>query len=447
MASSHAFAALTVLVLLAGCPAGSRADADRDAGTSGAGGGPSTTVALGCTSDQACAVGEVCELSTKECKLGLDCSGNAGRCNFCGEGETDCGFGVAGAYCDAAAGVCRRPLGACGACSGDAECGRNDVNGLPNRCVDGYCAQGCGQCPAGFVCTEGGCVPAQNAGSCATAVPCPDGTGCPDGTRCSDLGVCLAICDGDEECPSGRICWLEPGPLLGQCVDGCTKGDTRESGGQAEVCYANGRWGPPCPTPGSSQGCPSGFECEAQGVCVLPGCGSDADCSVARTYCDVTTRECVEGCNSDDDCGAFELCDTSASTCVKQGCRGKDVSCGFGEWCCGTDAYSDASSCPSGVDDGACFLTPDPFCRTCSDNDDCADIERFGYGSYCYELTRQDDQGNEVSLGKFCSVGCRTNADCPRGVQCQLELPADQGATTQGCIDAVCAGVAAARAP
>src|SRR5690606_5751561 len=146
--------------------------------------------------------------------------------------------------------------------------------GLPNICSGGFCAQGCGTCPAGFQCTGGGCVPAPNAGSCEDALLCPDGTGCPDGTRCSDLGVCLAICDGDEECPAGKTCWLDQGPLLGQCVDGCPKGETRQSNGQPEVCYANGRWGPPCPTEGATTGCPAGLSCDAAGVCILPGCQS-----------------------------------------------------------------------------------------------------------------------------------------------------------------------------
>lgn len=438
--------------LFVGCPGDGPGDGNGDGGSSsvdggGGRGGTGGVVDLGCQSDQACGAGEICDLSSGECTAGLDCSGNPGLCNFCGEGATDCGFGAGQAYCDDGAGVCRRPKQTCEACSGDAECGRDAQSGLPNVCVSGFCAQGCGACPAGFQCSaDNGCVPAANAGSCEAAVLCPDGTGCPDGTRCSDLAVCLVICDADDECPAGKICWLDPGPLLGQCIDGCPKGETRENNGVPEVCYANGRWGPLCPTEGATTGCPAGLTCDADGVCILPGCQSDNDCDVARTYCDTTTGDCVEGCNSDDDCGAFELCHTATSTCEAQGCRGKDVSCNLGEWCCGHEAYGDPSSCPAPVEEGSCFLTPEPWCRTCEDNDDCADITTLGHASYCYELTQQDEQGNDVSLGKFCSVGCESNLDCPRGLQCQMELPTDQeGVTTQGCLAALCASIAAAR--
>lgn len=443
MARALALVLSLFAALLVGCPdnnTGTGGDGGASADAGGKGGGTGGVVDLGCSADQQCASGEICDLATGDCVAGLDCSGNPGRCSFCDDASTGCGF-VEQAYCDDSAGVCRRPKSTCGACASDAECGRNEDNGLPNKCIDGFCAEGCGQCPAGFQCTSGGCVPAPNAGSCDGAILCPDGQGCPDGTRCSDLGVCLSICDGDGECPAGKICWLDPGPLLGQCIDGCPRGETRTVGGVEEVCHANGRFGPLCPTEGATTGCPAGLECGAGGVCLLPGCQSDNDCNVARTYCDTTTGECVEGCNSDDDCGAFELCETATNTCKAQGCRGKDVSCNLGEWCCGHEVYDDASTCPAPVAEGECFLAPDPWCRTCEDNDDCADIDNFGFPSFCYELTQQDENGEEVSLGKFCSVGCNSNLDCPRGIPCQMELPTDQeGVTTQGCLAALCAG-------
>jgi hypothetical protein len=116
------------------------------------------------------------------------------------------------------------------------------------------------------------------------------------------------------------------------------------------------------------------------------------------------------------------------------------VSCNLGEWCCGAEAFSDAATCPAGVADGACFLTPEPWCRTCETNDDCADV--VPGPSNCYELKN----GAGDSIGKFCSVGCSTNADCPRGLQCHTDLPTDQdGVTISGCIDTLCAAIDAAR--
>ncbi|HEY4220192.1 MAG TPA: hypothetical protein VGO62_02600, partial [Myxococcota bacterium] len=176
----------------------------------------------------------------------------------------------------------------------------------------------------------------------------------------------------------------------------------------------------------------------------------DTECPLIRTFCDVATATCIDGCNSDDDCGAFETC--AGGQCHAQGCRGKDVSCDLGQWCCGQEAFSDASTCPTGVADGACFVAPDPWCRSCSSNDDCSDIATSPYAhgdpSFCFELQRTDASGNQVSIGKFCSVGCASNADCPRGLTCQTNLPTDQdGVTTSGCLDTICAGIAAGRSP
>lgn len=413
-----------------------------DGGKSSGGGGTGGTVDVGCTGDDACGVGQICDLSRGDCVAGLDCTGNAGLCAFCDDEGTGCGFVGAG-YCDEGAGVCRRTKATCDPCTNDVACGTGQ-SGLPNRCIDGYCAEGCGACPAGFVCESGGCVPAPNAGSCERAILCRNGEACPDGQRCSDLGVCLSICENDGECPAGKICSLDPGPLLGQCISGCPPGEQIVSGGETQVCHANGRYGDPCPTPGETTGCPPGTECDEGGFCGLAGCASDNDCPLVRTYCDTATGECVEGCNDESDCAAFELCEQGH--CVPQGCRGKDVSCNLGEWCCGNEAFADASTCPAGVEEGSCFLAPDPWCRPCESNDDCADIDVLGFSSYCYELQREEENGETVSLGKFCSVGCNSNADCPRGIQCQLALPTDQeGVTTQGCIDAICAPLAEGR--
>ena len=69
-------------------------------------------------------------------------------------------------------------------------------------------------------------------------------------------------------------------------------------------------------------------------------------------------------------------------------------------------------------------------------------MARSGLPSFCYELQGQD--GN--SLGKFCSVGCSTNLDCPRGLDCVHDLPTDQeGQTTSGCIDTMCPSLASTR--
>ncbi len=417
-------------------------DGDTDGGDGDGDGDPGdgdvNPVDLGCSADTACGNGEVCDLETGECVAGLDCSANPSICAFCSDPGDSCNTGTAPTYCDEDAGVCRRAKATCDACSGDAECG--DGANFPNKCVDGYCAEGCGACPAGFQCAGGGCVPVQTAGSCESALICRNGETCPDGERCSELGVCLRLCEDDDECPAGQICSLEAGPLNQQCINGCPEGQTVMSGGQTLICHADGRFGLPCP----DTACAPGFECDmSDGHCDVSGCQNSQDCPLVRTYCDTGTGECVDGCENAGDCGAFEEC--VDMQCVAGGCRGKDVSCNLGEWCCGTEFFAD-NACPAEVEEGDCFLTPEPWCRTCEENDDCADLSVGGSAPPCLELTQQDENGNDVSLGKYCPVGCESNIDCPRGLQC-LEVPIDdQGNTGMACIGAICQPIAEARA-
>lgn len=441
--------ALMWTAALAACPSSPASSGDGDAPDAGrgAGGGTGGTVQARCEADDACGVGEVCNLDTGSCRPGLDCTANPSACAFCGDAMVDCGFGVAEAYCSAA-GVCRRAKPACAPCTDDAECAEA-ASGLPSRCADGFCATGCGACPPGFRCEAGGCVPIGGAAQCAGTVSCADDAeACPDGQTCTGLGVCLALCSSDVQCPAGQICSTEPGPSQQQCVAGCPLGARVIQDGVEKVCHTDGRYGVPCPTAGSGTGCPPGAECDADGVCQRAGCQSDAECPLARTICDLASATCVDGCNDDDDCGAFETC--ASGQCRPEGCRGKELSCNFGEWCCGAEAYADPAMCPATVVDGACFLAPDPWCRPCESNYDCADIEASpfsgGRPSLCFELTGNDASGQQQSLGKFCSVGCSSNADCPRGLDCVQDLPTEQeGVTTSGCIDSLCPSLAAAR--
>lgn len=433
-------AALLLLVAsaLAACPPSSDGPG-ADAGPADGGPGGSQVADLGCDADEECGAGEICDLATRACAPGLDCTGNAGLCRFCGDPATDCGFGAATGYCSTEAGVCRRQKAQCGACALPDECA-DGPSGLPSLCVEGFCAAGCGSCAPGFTCQGGGCAPFGGMARCEGALSCPGGAGCPDGQTCTDLEVCLELCSVDADCAAGTICETTPGPRERQCVAGCPLGEHVLQDGVDKVCHADGRYGLPCATAGSSDGCPTGTECDADGVCQRAGCQSDVECPLPRTYCDVASGACLDGCNSVDDCGAFEVCE--GGQCRPQGCLGKELSCDLGEWCCGNERYDNAATCPSGVDDGQCFTAPDPWCRPCEGNDDCADIDEQGQASFCYEL--QDANG--TSLGKYCSVGCATNADCPRGLDCVHELPTDQeGVTTSGCLDTLCPAIAGAR--
>jgi hypothetical protein len=411
-------------------------------GTDGDDDGGGAAVDLGCDDDGDCGAGLICDLASGACEPGFDCSVNTTICGFCGTPDVDCGFTGVEAFCDIdAGGVCRRSKGACAPCNADDQCAVG-TTGLPSVCRDdgdgGFCAPGCGPCAEGFVCVDGGCQPQPTAGACSTAVRCAAASECPQGQSCS-AGVCLALCGSDADCPLGSICADEP-PLVGTCIVGCTLGQRIQQDGVDRICHGDGRYGTPCTTPGTSTGCPAGTECRADGACERAGCQSDAECPLPRTYCDVASATCVDGCNDADDCGAFEQCE--GNRCVAEGCRGKNASCDNGQFCCGTELYA-TGACRDRQDDvvtdGACFLAPEPFCRRCEDDGDCADIDAFGFASFCFELQRQDEGGNAQTIGKFCSTGCRNNDDCPRGVRCLNDLPTPDGGTTSGCLESLCA--------
>jgi hypothetical protein len=415
-------------------------------GTTSSGGFDAGFLSNSCLRDQDCGAGRVCGEGDAGCVTGMTCVPGGAQCGECEVGgRGQCGFPRAPAYCDSAAQTCRRILGSCEPCTHDEMCGENLQLGLPNVCVDygsgqRFCGLACSgaNCSEGFACQSGACKVATSVGTCAGAVPCTAEADCPSGKHCTTYaadpprrGVCLGFCLQDAECPSGKICQGQPGAGFGTCIQGCPPGTTAGSG---QICHEWGRYGPTCPgTP-----CPEGYDCKPTGFCQQAGCDNDDECPLVRTICDVPTRTCVPGCNDVEDCGAFELC--QANTCVPQGCRGKDLSCNLGQFCCGKELYApEVQACPQGVEDGACFDMPDPFCRTCEDDDGCADIHNFGQPSHCYEIQIQDRDGGTQSLGKYCSVGCQGNADCPRGIGCR-DLQGPNGEAFKGCLDARCAG-------
>ncbi len=441
---------LVVLPLAGSCTKGVRGNGDGKGDPNRDGGSP-TPVDVGCDFDEACGALEVCDLQTRACVAGLDCHDNPSACAFCGDSTIipplECGFTDGPAYCDASASVCRRQHLQCEPCSSSDACA-DAASGLASVCVDGFCASGCGACPAGYGCTGGGCVPLAGIAVCAGAIACRDGASCPDGQTCTGLGVCLAVCASDADCAQGSVCETAVGPREGQCIDACPLGDVRIEDGIEKVCHGDGRYNPRCPTPDATTGCAAGTVCDEAGICQRVGCATDNDCPLSHTYCDVGSASCLDGCNDVSDCGAFEDCVVTGGVgaCVVAGCRNKDASCELGQWCCGSDVFDDPSTCPSGVDNGSCFAAPEPWCKTCANDDDCADLQNdpraSGFASFCYDLTDNDGQ----SIGKFCSFGCNSNAECPRGVDCLLDLPTPtDGVTTQGCMDALCPAIAAAR--
>ncbi len=459
-----------VAVALLGCPSSSTTSSSGSSGASGTtssggsnggGGFDAGLVGNSCVRDQDCGSGRICA-GDGGCANGLPCTAGSFVCGECEPGgSASCGFSAV-AYCDAPAAVCRRVLSSCEPCTSDDTCGENIQLGVPNKCIDygngqRFCGLACtgNNCSAGFECqaAAGGacagagcaCKVAPAVGACQGAVPCTTDAECPTGNHCTTAasnpprrGVCLAFCLADNECPRGKVCQTQPGPSFGQCIMGCVAG---QAGPNGTICHEWGRNGPRCP----ATACMSGYECSAavDGYCQLPGCQTDSECVLARTICNMATGECEPGCRTEADCGAFELC--TNGQCVEQGCRGKDLSCNLGQFCCGKELYDpagmDSQACPSDVMTGDCFTMRDPFCRTCMDDNGCMDINSFGLGSHCYELQRGDADGGSQTIGKFCSVGCRTGNDCPRGMPCQ-DVPAGQnGEMVKACLSPLCASI------
>jgi len=149
---------------------------------------------------------------------------------------------------------------------GDACAGDGDCDGAGAQCIP----EQDGAFPGGY-CVNFGCSEQQ---------PCPAGSGCfqlEDGNT-----VCLAVCNGSDDCRAGYAC-QEPGV----CLTGCEDDDACEGD---QVCNDEGLCAdPPC-TPDS---CPEGTICAPSGLCTLdlgeaPG-GAVPNCD------DVHSWECEGG--------------------------------------------------------------------------------------------------------------------------------------------------------
>jgi uncharacterized repeat protein (TIGR01451 family)/MYXO-CTERM domain-containing protein len=266
-------------------------------------GTPPTDVVLDvCQMDSDCPVGKFCFTAAHpfvcgDCRTNADClvpakpvcDATSHTCRACTQ-NSDCTGGTP---------VCEVSSGRCVQCQTSADC--SGLTPLCNAAL-GVCGPCTGDGPAGG-CTD----PARPA--CNTVVPlagaCTECT-ITNITKCggakpqcqTQVGLCgCSDRDGDSECGgnlSGVIC---NGPV-GICTPGCSGAPMR-----------NG-----CPPP---QACipPNG----PVGVCNVPPCQSDLNCSLPRRKCDLNAQPatCV-GCLVDADCSGAYVCDTGASkTCVE----------------------------------------------------------------------------------------------------------------------------------
>ena len=348
-------------------------DADGDAPTAE----DSGRFVPGCTTDEQCGAGQVCDC-TGECVplVGQVC-----------ETSKNCGSGL---WCNTCSGQCEARETLCGPCFKQ------------------------GQCDLGA-----GCVPLQSGGtycglSCLTDAGCPKGYWCvavapfatkqclPKSGSCVDLD----ICEDDGDCPGTEVC----NATSGECAPGC---EDDASCPQPMLCVL-GRCKQPCAT---VDDCEAGEEC-VDGRCKIPGaCEKAGDCPEPETYCDKAEGMCKPGCLTDEDCSdAAMICE--AKSCVKKGCE-HNYTCAFAEECL--------------KDSGECAPTPDPHCETCSGGQSMADAAACGAGDHlCLKI--QDEEGNDK--GEFCFLACKEDPvdQCPQGYGCQhLEAP-DAGIDGWYCI-------------
>jgi hypothetical protein len=301
------------------------------------------------------------------CAEAADCPGAVPECSF---------------------GVCKRPCAANEGCI--------DPRTFCNA-TSGYCEPGCrssGDCTSGKVCSGGSCIESQG---CATKCDCEVGQVCVAGA-CQEPP---ATCQGTDDCPKA------PGP---QCEDFACNGFTRlcfdpdpePCNGDADcvgrpgcaqgcACTSNGQCVPgvDCTEQNEASTCGAGNYCDGNGTCqVLPGCTAEGDCAAFGLTCNIGAGQCVRArsCTSSADCTTAPAthCNLGTGFCAQPLCNNGGITCPQGQSCDST------GRCVSGS--GA----------SCTNDTNCAPTE------YCAV----------VSGGGQCVVGCRNNASCPAGQQC-----------------------------
>jgi hypothetical protein len=155
--------------------------------------------------------------SAPGCQNGLVCDPDDGRCYVCTAADSSaCTLEEA---CDLTTGMCA-PLaggnrGLCAACAVAAECGPGACM-IQDEHASGFCTRTCvgaADCPAGFACDEGRCLPPEGCVEWIRTMgaSCVNGSGCEDGLkdgRCvrpapEAAGYCSAACLTDADCRVG----------------------------------------------------------------------------------------------------------------------------------------------------------------------------------------------------------------------------------------------------
>ncbi len=407
-------------------------------------GGACGGVAVVCPAGGQCAV-SACDPATGMCASqpradGTTCSDDSRctRADTCQRGQcvgSDPVVCQAGAcheagVCEAATGVCTRPVRADGTlCEDGNRCT------LEDRCAGGACLAGPPKsCASAGVCqTAGSCDPAD--GQCKGGTARPDDSPCDDDNLCTTADRCRGgLCAGASvSCPGATPCRVAStcNPLTGICAPGAPRNpgtacDDATRCTQDDVCRSDGE------CRGDPVSCPPATACLAASACNLESgvCAERAPLNEGGACDDGSS--CSEGdvCRQGTCVGRAKTC-TSSNVCVGPG------ACDQASGLCTVGSFLDGTSCSDG--------------NACTDDDSCSGGSCRGSprscpatvchapGS-CNPATGQCSGGVPLS-GAECddNDACTTTSLCQAGV-CLGTAPKDCSDSDPCTLDACAAG-------
>lgn len=155
--------------------------------------------------------GDICETDTDCLSLYCAQTGESKRCSeFCQPNSGGCFRNEVCLSTGDACGACVNLLDIGGDMAGQVKRGLGEPCTQPSECeggvcnVEGYCTVSCGECPTGFICQSGFCnldIRQPLGGICNTGADCKSGQ-CATGDR---GGICTSECT-NEQCPGGFSC-------------------------------------------------------------------------------------------------------------------------------------------------------------------------------------------------------------------------------------------------
>lgn len=334
------------------------------------------------------------------------------------------------------------------ACTNPDKCGAGNCAGLPVNCEDGN------------PCTSDTCAPGAGClHSALNGAPCNDNNACTSGDVCKS-GICGG---GASSCDDTNPCSLDgcnPGggcshsPIVGACSDGnvCTKGETCGaggcSGGGNTICNdGNACTNDTCDPSKGCQYAPTTAPCNDGNPCTVAEACQGGTCTVLKIMdcadgilctadvCDPALAGCIHtpqvaACDDGDIC-TIDACLTATGckhTVIEKCCGGKQ--CGATEVCI---VYPDtlapfcAKPCNSGKDcaGSCCYMTfktkhclVNPYLDQCCGTPEywATDDNPYGCGTggkgKCINYPNPQ-QPYYPSKILYCTMQCKTNAECP----------------------------------